>query len=194
MRLFALVLVALVACTSSKHAPPAPRDNIPDVSVDVEAPPRGEKIVIDGTHDVSRPPPKNTLEATLYAVAPNVTVATLVDTVLTLGQPEPMLLVRTPKGLGALPLPLPKAEAGSLDDEPRLVLAIAAGSQLFVGSRQVSLDALPGALRDSHRDKLFLTVDKSTSVADFAKVLALAHSAIPDIRFVLPPPEPIKAY
>jgi len=101
------------------------------------------------------------------------------------------LVVRTPKGIGALPLHLPRAMTG---DEPLLVLTIARTAngqpRLILGSRTLALGELEAALRETPRKHLALDVDHSTTVGTFAQVLALASSVVPDVSLIAKPAAP----
>ena len=178
----ALVLILVSGCAKHAQPPPAVQDKLPEVTVAVDPPPKGDKIVIDGVHDIVPPPPETTPTPTLLAVAPDVTYAALVDTTLSkLQRTSYMLLVRTPKGIGAVPLLRPKAVAGSINDEPILIVTLARGSdgklQVFVGGSAVSTTELEKALRDHNTRHLALAIDKTTTVGEMAEIIAIAHAA-----------------
>ena len=185
----ALVLMLVAGCAKHAQPPPAPPDNLPEVTVALDPPPSGDKIVIDGVHDVTAPSGDLPLMRTLLAVAPDVKYATLLDTTLPkLQRTNYMLLVRSPKGVGALPLLRPKAIVGSIDDDPIVVITLARGAdgklQIFVAGNAVAIAGLEKTLRDHHAKNLAMTIDKTTTVGEMAEILAIAHVVNPDVRLV----------
>ena len=209
----ASIVIAAFGCGERKQQEPADlkpmvTSPIPEVAVELAPLPSSANIVAVSASseriyvkaDVNEREPSH-----IYLAAdPTVTVEQLfktLDGLIRSGHRDFSLVIRTPKGIGALPLQLPRAIAGDVDSDPMLLLSIARGDngepRLFLGARSIEMNELATALRESSRKRVALDVDRATTVGTFAKVLAAATTAQLDVMLMTKPvvheaPEPVR--